>query len=388
MLDLKAEYGLMRERIRAVVDEVLESQHHIGGPAIAKLEEAIAKRIGVEHAIAISSGTDALLCALMAIEVGPGDEVIVPSFTFFATAGVVHRLGASPKFVDIDPGTFNIDPRGIEAAISKRTKAIMPVHLFGQCADMKAINTIAKKHGVRVIEDAAQAIGAKQDGRHAGTFGDLACLSFYPTKNLGGFGEGGMILTNNEKLGTLCKQLRTHGESTRYHHERVGGNFRLDTMKAAILLVKLDYLDEFTRRRRHNAARYDELLGKVQSSKFEIQRKEATGQQGNEAIRQQGDALSTPFVASGNVHVYHQYSILCDRRDELAAYLRDRGIGTGVYYPVPLHLQKCFTHLGYKPGSLPITEQSCTRILSLPCHPMLTEDDLQNVASCIAEFHK
>jgi len=360
MLDLRGEYELFREEIRAAVDQVLESQQFIGGPSVAELEDAIRSRYGVGHAIAISNGTDALLCALMALGIGRDDEVIVPSFTFFATAGTVWRLGARPVFVDIDPRTFNLDPQKVSPAVTPRTRAIIPVHLFGQCADMDSIHATAKRHGLKVIEDAAQAIGATYQGRFAGRLGDIASLSFYPTKNLGGFGEGGMILTDDAELATVARQLRNHGESHRYHHDRVGGNFRLDTMKAAILLVKLRHLDEFTRRRRHNAALYNELLG--------------------------GSSVTTPYVADGQQPVYHQYSILCDRRDELAAFLRDRGAATGVYYPVPLHRQRCFASLGYGPGSLPITEQTCARVLSIPCHPMLTEDDVGYVASCINEF--
>lgn len=360
MLELKAEYRLFREDIRAAVDAVLESQHFIGGPAIGELECALAGYSSVKHAVAISNGTDALLCALMAIDIKHGDEVILPSFTFFATAGTVARLGAKPVFVDIDPRTFNIDPAAIERAVSPRTRAILPVHLFGQCADMDAINAIAKRHNLKVVEDAAQAIGAKYKGRSAGTLGDLASLSFYPTKNLGGFGEGGMIFTNDDAMGSLCRQLRNHGESQRYYHDRVGGNFRLDTMKAAILLVKLKKLGEFTSRRRHNAAMYDRQLA--------------------------NSGVTTPRTADGNEHVYHQYSILSDRRDALAAHLRDRGVGSAIYYPVPLHLQKCFAHLGYKPGSLPVTEQTTARILSLPVHPMLCDEDVAYAASAIADF--
>ena len=360
MLDLKAEYELFRDEIRAAVDSVLENQQFIGGPAVAELERALASRVNVAHAVAVSNGTDAVLCAMMALEIGRDDEVIVPPFTFFATAGAVARLGAKPVFVDIDARTFNLDATKIEAAVTPKTKAIVAVHLFGQCADMDAIHTIARRHHLKVIEDAAQAIDAKYKGRLAGTLGDIASLSFYPTKNLGGFGEGGMILANDERLAALCKQLRNHGESQRYYHDRVGGNFRLDTMKAAILLVKLARLDDFTRRRRRYAAQYDALLA--------------------------SSPVTTPFVGADCEHVYHQYSILSDRRDELMAYLRDRGVACGVYYPVPLHLQKCFADLGYKAGSLPVTEATCKRILSIPCHPMLTEDDVDYAAECIGEF--
>ena len=360
MLDLAAEFAICGDKIRSVVSNVLESQYFIGGPAIAEFESAMCRRIGTEHAIAVSSGTDALLCALMTLGIGPGDEVILPAFTFFATGGVVARVGATPVFADIDERTFNLDPASVEAAVTSRTKAIMVVHLFGQCAEMDAINEIASRHQLKVIEDAAQAIGATYHGRAACTLGDLACLSFYPTKNLGGFGEGGMVLTSDEALGTVARQMRVHGESSRYYHDRVGGNFRLDTMKAAILSVKLDTFDEFTNRRRANARRYNELLA--------------------------GIDVVTPYVPQGHDPVYHQYSILCNRRDDLVACLRERGVQSGIYYPVGLHKQKCFESLGYHRGSLPVTERVCDRIVSLPCHPMLTEEDVAFVAECVETF--
>lgn len=361
MLELRREYALFREDVRAAIDEVLEGGQYILGPAVTAFEEAMAKRIGSPHALAIGSGTDALLCALMALDIKSGDEVILPAFTFFATAGTVARLGATPVFVDIDPRTFNIDPAAVERAVTRKTKAILVVHLFGQCADMDAIQSIACRHDLKVIEDAAQAIGARYNARNAGTLGDIACFSFYPTKNLGGFGEGGLILTDNEDLAKLCRQLRNHGESSRYHHDRVGGNFRLDSIQAAILNVKLKHLDDFTAKRRRNAALYDEML--------------------------LDSGVITPFTAAGHEPVYHQYSILCDRRDEHVAFLRDKNVGTGVYYPVPLHMQKCFSHLGYSSGSLPVTEDVCRRILSLPGHPMLETADLRYVADCIREFY-
>jgi dTDP-4-amino-4,6-dideoxygalactose transaminase len=360
MLDLHGEYRLFADEVRAAVDAVLESQQFIGGPAIGELEDGLCRRLGVGHAIAVSSGTDALICAMMALGIGHGDEVILPSFTFFATAGAVTRVGATPVFADIDPQTFNLDPAQIEQRITGKTKAIIAVHLFGQCAEMDAINAIAKRGRLSVIEDAAQAIGATYHGRHAGTLGDAACLSFYPTKNLGGFGEGGMVFINDEALAGVARQLRNHGESQRYVHQRVGGNFRLDTMKAAILLVKLAYLDRFNARRRENAARYDALLADV--------------------------PVTTPYVPNHNEAVYHQYSILCDRRYDLMAHLREQGVSSGVYYAVPLHLQPCFASLGYRRGSLPVTERTCERIMSLPCHPMLTDEDGAYVASAIRAF--
>ena len=361
MLDLHTEYQLFADEIRTTVLGVLESQQFINGPAVATLEQELARRCEVEHAIAVSSGTDALVCTLMALEIGPGDEVILPAFTFFATAGSVWRVGAKPVFADIDPQTFNLDPKSVAAAVTSRTRAIMTVHLFGQCADMDALNAIAEEHNLAVIEDAAQAFGAGYHGRPACSLGTAACLSFYPTKNLGGFGEGGMIFTNDTELGQIARQLRNHGESQRYVHQRVGGNFRLDTMKAAILLVKLAYWDEFTRHRQANAAAYNELLAQT--------------------------PVTVPYVAPGQVPVYHQYTIQCDRRDELQAYLKEAGVGSGVYYAVPLHLQECFKKLGYQPGSLPVTEEACKRVLSLPCHPMLAPEDLDYVASTIGRFY-
>ncbi len=357
MLDLSGEYDIFRDKVREAVDEVLESQQFINGPAVKELEQALASRVGVTHGIAISSGTDALLCALMAIGIGAGDEVILPSFTFFATAGVVARLGATPVFVDVDEATFNIDPSLVEKAITSNTRAIIVVHLFGQCADMDAINRVAKAHGVKVVEDAAQAIDATYGDKKAGNLADVASLSFYPTKNLGGFGEGGLILTNDDALAEVARSLRNHGESSRYHHDRVGGNFRLDTMKAAILMVKLNHLNEFTQRRQANAAAYD--MGLANSF------------------------VTPPKMMAKCSHVYHQYTIKTPRRDELQAHLSRQGVGSGIYYPVPLHLQACFASLGYGPGSLPVTERLVKEVLSLPCHPMLSEEDVNHVMASI-----
>ncbi len=360
MLDLSGEYELFRDKVRTAVDEVLESQQFINGPAIKQLEEALAQRAGVAHGIAISNGTDALLCALMALDVGAGDEVILPSFTFFATAGVVARLGATPVFVDVDEATFNIDPMLVEKAITSKTRAIIVVHLFGQCADMDAINRVAKAHGVKVVEDAAQAIDATYGEKKAGSLADVASLSFYPTKNLGGFGEGGLILTNDDKLAEVSRQLRNHGESSRYHHDRVGGNFRLDTMKAAILMVKLDSLSEFTQRRQTNAAAYSDGLS--------------------------GSFVSPPVVMDKCSHVYHQYTIKTAHRDSLQKHLNSQGVGSSIYYPVPLHLQACFSSLGYESGSLPVTERLVKEVLSIPCHPMLSEEDVKHVMASVLSF--
>jgi len=357
MLDLTGEYELFRDQVRAAIDGVLESQQFINGPAVKQLEQTLAQRVGVQHGIAVSSGTDALLCALMALGIGAGDEVILPSFTFFATAGVVARLGATPVFVDVDEATFNLDPLLVDKAMTSQTRAIIVVHLFGQCADMDAINRVARAHGVKVVEDAAQAIDATYGEKKAGALADVACMSFYPTKNLGGFGEGGLILTDDDDLAEVARQLRNHGESSRYHHDRVGGNFRLDTMKAAILMVKLAYLSDFTRRRQANAAAYDAGLA--------------------------GSFVTTPVVMEKCSHVYHQYTLKTPRRDELQAHLSRQGIGSGIYYPVPLHRQACFGSLGYGAGRLPVTERLVGEVLSLPCHPMLGEEDVKHVIESI-----
>jgi len=361
MLDLATEHKIFEDDIRAVVDTVLSNQKFINGPYVGELEAALRERTGAAAAVAVSNGTDALLCSLMALGIGPGDEVILPSFTFFATAGAVHRVGAKPVFVEVDRQTFNIDPQAVEAAVTDKTKAIIAVHLFGQCAEMDAIAEIALRRNIRVIEDAAQALGGTYHGRNACTLSDLACVSFYPTKNLGGYGEGGMVFAQDEALGTIVRQLRNHGESERYVHERVGGNFRLDTMKAGILLVKLSSWESFNERRRANAAMYDRLLAEA--------------------------PVATPYVPSHIRHVYHQYSILCHQRDELRSFLADRGVQSGIYYAIPLHLQKCFEGLGYRRGDLPVTEELCDKILSLPCHPMLAEDDVDYVASCVHEYY-
>jgi dTDP-4-amino-4,6-dideoxygalactose transaminase len=359
MLDLRREHDIYGKELRAAVDEVLGSGQYILGPAVTRFETAVCERFGAGHAVAVSSGTDALLCALMAAGVGPGDEVVVPSFTFFATAGTVARLGAKPVFVDIHPRTFNLDVDGVARAINPQTKAIVAVHLFGQCADMAAIEALAGRLQVTVIEDAAQAIGARYHGRYAGRLARAGCFSFYPTKNLGGIGEGGLILTDDAEFAQLCRKLRNHGESRRYHHDRIGGNFRLDSLKCAALQVKLRHLDAFNRRRREIASQYGEMLG---------------------------HSVTTPAVAEGCEHVYHQYSILCDRRDELANFLKQRGVASAVYYPVPLHMQECFAGPGNRPGGLPVTESVCRRILSLPCHPMLDDEDVRYVAESVVEF--
>lgn len=362
MLDIAAENQAIAEAVRQRIDAVISTNQFILGKAVVELERALATRCGVHHAIGVSSGTDALLVALMALEIGPGDEVIVPPFTFFATAGVVHRVGATPVFVDIDPVTFNIDPAAIEAAITDKTRAIIPVHLFGQCADMTAIMKIAEAHDLYVIEDAAQAIGAKDHGRPAGSIGHIGCLSFYPTKNLGGFGDSGAVLTDNSELAQKMRHIRLHGQTDEYRHQYVGGNFRIDGIQAAALVVKIEHLDTYEAGRRAAAGRYQAMLC--------------------------DEPLTLPTASEGQHHVYNQYTVRSQRRDELCAHLKANQIGHKVYYPLALHLQPCFAHLGYEPGQLPVSEAATAQVVSLPMFPTLTAEQQERVAAVIDEFYK
>jgi dTDP-4-amino-4,6-dideoxygalactose transaminase len=363
-LDLKAQYSTIRSEIREAIERVAESQHFILGPEVEGLEREIAAFCNVRFAIGVSSGTDALLAALMAIGTGPGDEVITTTYSFFATAGVIARLGARAVFVDIDPKTFNLDSSGVSQKITSRTKAIMPVHLFGQCAGMDPIMEIAKDKGIHVIEDAAQAIGARDSkGRQAGTMGDIGCFSFFPSKNLGAFGDGGMVVINNEKLAEIVKVLRVHGGKPKYYHRIVGGNFRLDALQAAILRVKLKYLASWTEARRNNANRYRLLLGKMELSK----------------------CVSAPEDLAG--HIYNQFVVRLPDRDRLRSFLRERRVETEVYYPVPLHLQECFQHLGYQAGDFPQAEAAALESLALPIYPEITEEQQRYVVEKIGEFY-
>ncbi len=354
LLDLQAQYLPLRNEIRRAIDEVCDQQALILGPHVERFERTLATYCGTKHAIGVSSGTDALLCSLMGIGLGPGDEVICPSFTFFATAGSIARLGGVPVFADIDPHTFNLDPAKIAEKITPKTKAIMPVHLFGQIADMDAINEIACKHGLLVIEDAAQAIGAKRHGKAACSLGFAGCLSFYPTKNLGAFGDAGAICTNDDAFADRCRKLRVHGSGHTYHHEMIGGMFRLAAIQAAVLDVKLKYLDQWHEARRHNAAIYDELLT--------------------------GSKVVTPRIEENNWSIYNQYVVRVPNRDAVKKTLADAGIGAAVYYPLPLHLQPCFKYLGVGDGTLPETERACREVLALPVYPELPEEQVRYVA--------
>lgn len=366
LLDLKAQYKKIREEIQEAVLQVLDSQHFILGPEVTSLERSAAAYCGVPYAAGVSSGTDALLLALMAEKIGPGDEVITTPYTFFATAGSIHRVGATPVFVDILPDTFNIDPDAIEEKVTPRTRAIMPVHLFGQLADMDKIGEIAVRRNLAVIEDAAQAIGAQRNGRKAGSFGDYGCFSFFPSKNLGGAGDGGLVVTSQVEKSKRVTLLRNHGASPKYYHDEVGGNFRLDALQAAILRIKLRYLDAWNEARRINAGRYEELfksIGLIASEK-----------------------LKSPHIAPG--HVCNQYVIRVRERDRLKAFLKDKGVETEIYYPLPMHLQKCFSSLGGREGDFPESEKAAKETLALPVYPELNQDQLLYVAETIALFYR
>jgi dTDP-4-amino-4,6-dideoxygalactose transaminase len=359
-LDLKAQYANIREEVRSAIDRVIESQRFILGPEVESLEKEIALYSGCRYAVGVSSGTDALLVALMVLGIGPGDEVITTPYTFFATGGAIARLGARPVFADIDAGTYNIDPGKIEARISGRTRAIMPVHLFGQMASMPAIIEIAHRHKLYIIEDAAQAIGAEIDGKRADSLGHFGCFSFYPSKNLGGFGDGGMVTTNDSELAERARLLRAHGSQAGYRHEIVGGNFRLDEIQAAVLRVKLQYLDGWTEARGRNAARYRELLSGAAGVKL-------------------------PSETQVSRHIYNQFVIRSGNRDALRSHLRQCGIGTEIYYPLPLHLQPCFKDLGGELGDLPVSEAAASESLALPVYPELTLEMQQRVAAAILD---
>jgi dTDP-4-amino-4,6-dideoxygalactose transaminase len=366
LLDLKAQFQPLRAEIMAEIQTVCDEQGFILGPRIVAFEESVARYIGSRYAIGCASGSDALLLSLMAMGVKAGDEVITIPFTFFATAGAVSRLGAKPVFVDIQPDTFNIDPALIERAITPRTKAIIPVHLFGQCADMAAINEIAKRKKMYVIEDACQAIGAAQQEKRAGVLGDTGCFSFFPSKNLGGFGDGGLITTDDKALADSMAMLRVHGSRVRYLHEAVGINSRLDTLQAAVLQVKLKYLDQWAEGRRRNAERYRELF----------------------AQEKLANRVILPPTVSGNFHVYNQFTVRVPKRDELRAFLKEKGVGTEVYYPLPMHLQNCYRDLGHQKGAFPVSEQAAEEVMSLPIYAELTEPQLSYVVEMIAEFYR
>ena len=363
LLDLRAQYAPLREEIRAAMDAVCDAQAFILGPVVSKFEKQVAAYCGTAEAIGMSSGTDALLAALMAFGVGPGDGVVTSPFSFFATAGSIMRLGAVPIFADIDPLTYNLDPERAREAIAQastrfpgiRIKALMPVHLFGQCADMDGLMSVAEASGLRVIEDACQAIGAEYPGQaghwRAGAIGDAGCYSFFPSKNLGGFGDGGLVAVQDRTLATQLRELRNHGMEPKYYHRHVGGNFRLDALQAAVLAVKLKHLEDWHAARRANAARYDQLFA-------------GTPVQAPAAVYRDSGVK--------NFHIYNQYVVRVPDRDRVRQALAAASVGCDVYYPVPLHLQECFRSLGYKAGDFPVSEKAAAEVLALPVYPELT----------------
>ncbi|MGQ9615291.1 MAG: DegT/DnrJ/EryC1/StrS family aminotransferase [Spirochaetota bacterium] len=358
-LDLKRQYGMIKDEIDDALERVVSSGIYIGGEEVSSFEKEVAGYVSVKHAVGVSSGTDALLATLMALGVGRDDEVITTPFTFIATAEVISFLGAKPVFVDIDEKTFNIDTERLEKAINKKTKGIIPVHLFGQMAEMEKIKGIAEEHGLWVVEDAAQSIGAMLNGKMACSFGDAGCLSFFPSKNLGGFGDGGLVLTNDERIAFRVRIIKEHGSEKRYHHSVIGINGRLDAIQAAILRVKLRHLEGWIEKRIEHARIYNEGLKGL---------------------------VSVPETKDGYRHVFNQYCILTDRRDELAKFLNERGIPTAIYYPIPLHLQPVFAYLGYREGHFPVSESVSRQILALPIFPELTTEEQNYIIESIRAF--
>ncbi len=360
LLDLKAQYDTIRPEVDAAVKGVMESCHFIGGPEVAALEQEVARYSQTAHAVACASGTDAILLALWTLGIGPGDEVISPAYTFFATAGTIANNGATPVFVDVDPRTYNLDVHLLEKAITPRTKAVVAVSLFGQCCDLPAIKAVCDKHQIYLIEDAAQSIGSEWEGRRSGSMCDFGTFSFFPSKNLGGAGDGGMMVTQNAELAEKARMLCNHGAKPKYYHSLVGTNSRLDALQAAILRVKLRHLDRWSERRAQNAALYNRLF--------------------------EGSKVGRPHHDTRTRHIYNQYVIRVPNRDALKKHLAEKNIGCEVYYPVPLHVQKCFAHLGYKPGDMPVSEAAALETLALPIYPELTEDMIRHVAQTVRDF--
>lgn len=365
-LDLRAQYDAIAHELEPVVLEVLRSQRYVLGETVASFERDAARYVGVPHAIGVASGSDALLIALQALDVGPGDEVITTAFSFFATASAITRLGAVPVFADLRPDDFLLDADDVRRKVTPRTRALLPVHLYGQCVDFAAFGAIAREHRLAIVEDAAQAIGATRDGIAAGAFGELGCFSFYPTKNLGAAGDAGLVSARDEKLAARVRRLREHGSEKRYEHLEVGLNSRLDALQAAILAVKLRHVDAWSNARAERAATYDTLL-------------RAAGLDGT---------VTLPHVVPGARHIFHQYVIRAPRRDALREHLRERAIGSEVYYPIPLHLQRCFASLGYRAGDLPETERAAAEVLALPMYPELTQAQQEHVVESVASFYR
>jgi len=367
LLDLVAQYRTIKEEVSSALQRVVESQQFIMGPAVLQLETAVAQLSHARHGVGCASGTDALLLPLKALNLKPGDEVITSSFTFFATAGAIHNAGGTPVFVDIEADTFNIDPEAVAAAITPRTRAIVPVHLFGQMANMERLLAIARRHGLKVIEDACQAIGARRsiDGewRMAGELGWVTAYSFFPSKNLGAWGDAGMMVTSDDAVAERLRRLRLHGGAKQYHHDEIGTNSRLDTLQAAVLLAKLPHLAAWSGQRREHATYYSKAFAGL-------------------------EGVTTPIVDRANEHIFHQYTVRAQRRDQLQAHLKANGIGCAVYYPIPLHRQECFAHLGYEEGRLPVSERAAREVLSLPIFPELTREQQDAVVGAVREFYR
>ena len=385
LLDLKAQYAAIKDEINNALISVAESQYFILGPEIKKLEATVAEYTGTKHAVGVSSGTDALLIALMAIDINPGDEVILPTYSFFATAGVVARLNAIPVFVDSDPVSFNIDPSIIEKKISPRTKAIIPVHLYGQSAEMDEIMALAKKYNLKVVEDGAQAIGVNyKDGSRLGSIGDIGCFSFFPSKNLGGFGDGGIVTTNDDALGEKLRILRVHGSKPKYYHKMIGGNFRIDEIQAAVLNVKFPHLDSWSAKRRVNAELYTKLF--IEAGLAEEEGRISYDDKNKVLLPKALYKNSTPNQITGgvyNYHIYNQYVIRVQNRDEMRKHLSDNEIGSEIYYPVPFHKQECFRHLNQ--SGFPVAENAASTSIALPIYPELTEDMITFVVKTISK---
>ena len=394
LLDLQAQYATIRHEVWSAINRVIESQQFILGPEVEALEKEVAAYSHCEFGIGVSSGTDALLVALMAINIKPGDEVITTPYTFFATAGAIARLGARPVVVDINPLTYNLHPAGIEPVISRRTRVVIPVHLYGQMADMDPVMELARRNNLYVIEDAAQAIGAECKGKKAGSVGHLGCFSFFPSKNLGGFGDGGMVTTNDPDLADRIRLLRNHGYRPKYYNKVVGGNFRLDAIQAAVLRVKLRYLDQWTSARQHNAALYRQLFSQAGLSLQPgsvpcLLNGCCTGVNPANCHLQQANSpgVVLPTEVADGRHIYNQFVIRSRERDRLMSRLKERQIGCEIYYPVPLHLQECFSNLGYRAGAFPASECAARQTLALPIYAELTEEMVAAVVGTIAQFH-
>lgn len=381
LLDLRPQHEGLRDEIIAAVTDVIDSTRYIMGPELEQFEEAVAEYSGCKYALGVSSGTDALLLALMSLNIGPGDKVLVPDFSFFATAGVVSRLNAEPVFLEIDPKTFNLCPKHLEEKLESYTeeelaqvKAVIPVHLFGQCADMQAILGVAQQFGIAVVEDAAQAIGAEYrlngEARRAGAMSDVGCMSFFPSKNLGGVGDGGMVTTNDTELHHQLHIKRVHGAEPKYYHKVIGGNFRMDPIQACVLRIKLQRLEAWHEQRRQNAAQYNQLLGETQLEEVVCPA----------AVYQDDNLL--------NHHIYNQYTVRVQRREDLRKFLQERGVATEIYYPVPFHRQECFADLVYQPGSLPESDRAAREVLALPIYPGLTTEMQEYVVENLVEFYR